>query len=283
MNKKSTPFENAQLFQTNFTVLLGEFSIVFNPPFVHIACNKPSRATAAWLGLPSLCAGARAAHLTIPLEPMRHGEHAGKLHVHLTYNVEGEHRHKTIAYLDPATIVAKVESFTEQLLSYTLRNTRRVSVDDLQREGYLVTLLGDAAKQKLGGVLFRRRSKYRLNRDTMTTLLEHIDVYDLAILDQLREQPVYLIRQADGATLTVCYLKDGLGPEHPAGWYAMPRPEACVDLMLQVLGPSVIEAFTVISTELQWWVNREALQSVYARALGPASAAELSDSAIDSK
>jgi len=253
----------------------GDLVVVLNPPLVHVSiASSPSRRTYERLGPPRLFRGDRAHHLTIPLEPRNRGPHAGKYDIHLTYHSGPRLHHETVAALAPGDIEAAFKPLTVALLSHYLRVARRVTIESLQHAGYLVMLPDDEAKAWLEEHATLRRWKLRITDAKLERMTERFEWFDVSIIDELREMHEYktlsLFCERDGSALTIGYQPNGLGPQHPPGWYAMPMDDdfrAILDeTFLVALGPAFFEAALVIARELQAGVDIDALEAGLVRA-----------------
>jgi hypothetical protein len=258
------------------TLLFDELVLVWNPPYVHVSCaGPPSRETLEKLGPPRLLGGTRADHLTIPLEVRRRGPHAGRLNIHLTYGTGRDCPRVTVAALAPESIAPAIKPFEVALLRYYLSKVRLVTVDSLRRDGYVFTTLNAEAEAWLDERTEQRRWKERVTEKRLDRAMERaIAVRDVEILDELRDdlrlQPLAAVRQSDGFMISVGFQPNGLPPNRPPGWYAMPMNNGFAEVLDQAIGaalpPAFYDAAIEIVRELQAPANVDALIAGRARA-----------------
>jgi hypothetical protein len=210
---------------------------------------------------------------------------AGLLNIHLTYGTGRDSHHETVARLDPQAIETAFRPFAHALWSYYIRSARRVTVEDLQREGYLVVLLSDDAKRWLDERTSPGRWTERLTSRRLARLESHLELFDAEIMEDLRQagehQPVTLMRESDGLAVSVGYQSAGLGPDHPPGWYSIPMVNGVLsafdELLPTALGPGFYETLMVIARELQAGIDLDVTlrgleKALKAKRTGPASA-----------
>lgn len=275
--QNSTPTSNVETQRYHLTVLAGSFAVTIRPPLVHIAW---SGSPCGRFGPPQLFHGRRADHLTIPLAPMRDGPMAGLINIHLTYSTGRRRHHQTVAALAPQAIEAAFRPVVHGILSYYVRSARRVTVEDLQREGYRVLAFSNDAERWLDERTSPGRWRERLTNRKLEGIEQHLELYDPQVLDDLHHsggrQSAILVRETDGVALSVGYNPTGLGPDHPPGWYAVPVNRGIFgvfeELLSTAFGPELFDTLIVIARELQVGIDLDGVTRARTRALSAQSA-----------
>lgn len=274
--QNSTPTSNVGTQRYHLTVLAGSLALTVRPPFIIVrASGAPCQDVLRRLGRPQRFHGQRADHLTIPLEPMGHGPMSGLINIHLTYGTGRERHHETVALLDPQDVEAAFRLLAHGVYSYYLRAARRVTPEDLRREGYVAVELSEDAQHWLEERTSSGRWEERITRRKLAQLGPHIERRDAQIIEDLRRsgnsQPAFLIREADGTALSVGYLPNGLGPDHPAGWYAVPVNRGVLGVFEELLptafGPAFYDTLIEIARELQVGIDLDGVMRARAKAL----------------
>jgi hypothetical protein len=272
--KQTTP-SRSKMQRAHKTVLIEDLVLIWNPPLIHVGFSRPSRETFEKLGPPRLFDGERAEHLTIPLVPMSYGPMAGRLHVHLTYGAGAERRHFTVAAIDPGAIDDALKPVGDALGVYYRRRARPVTIEGLRREGYVVGVLTDNAKDWLDNRACVTRWKERVTDARMLRAFDDgFEFLDVGVLEELRsdprQHPAFAFREPDGFTISVGYQPHGVPPDNRPGWYALPADGGMRRVMDEalsgVLSTEVYDAFITIARELQAPMNIDAMLRGRARA-----------------
>lgn len=266
-------------------VYLGPLCVILRPPLLHISVRgAPSAEIFKRLGPPCLYRGERADHLTIPLIPKEEGANAGKFNIHLTY-VQGSHRrHVSVATLTPEQIDAALQPVAMELLELYVSAARRVTVDELRRDGFVVVLPSDELEENAERLLSAKRTELRLNQGSFARLAQNFECYEPEVLTDLVGGDPYksiMATTEDGAsTMFVRYRPNGLGQDSEPGWFAMPADLKFGDLLEKKfflgLGPSFFDALVVVARELQLDIDVDKIE--HARACAAAASIPRSDS-----
>jgi hypothetical protein len=277
MTLKQRQQGSAAVPRLHIEFFVGDLVVIINPPYVHLAVARTSPRTRQRLGPPRFFGGQRAQHLTIPLEPLSYGRDAGKFNIHLTYLAKPEPYRYPVVRLTPEEIEAKFRPLAAALLAHYARVVRQVTVEALRADGFVVIVPRENAPTWVDRKLNeRRRWKIHVDDATIMRFAENFEFYDAAVLDDLAEESederdsVMLVNERDGAMFGLIYRPDGLGPDHPPGWYASPVNADFRTLIEEVfmvgLGPAFYERLIDVARELEAEVDLDAIERALARA-----------------
>jgi hypothetical protein len=186
----------------------------------------------------------------------------------------------TVAAVAPESIALAIKPFEAALYAYYSSKVQLVTIDSLRQDGYVLTTLHDEAEAWLDERIEQRRWKERITDSRLDRAMERATaVRDVEILNELRDdprlQPVTAVRQSDGFMVPVGFQPNGLPPDRPPGWYAMPMDNGFSKILDKVfataLPPAFYDAAIEIVRELQAPADVDALIAGRTRALALSS------------
>jgi len=218
-----------------------------------------------WPEPPQLLDGLRADHVSFPLKPRLHGPHAGKLWVHLTYNLpNGGVVRKEVAAIDPEHLRRGIEHFQKGMGELFLAATiRDVTLEALEAEKLKVWLPKPSLFALFDEVFSNPRHTYELSETSFDSLIDHMELGSPLDI----RQPQYDKCRHFVACDPECGFRLSLNRPEPGSedWWATPDPWHTTEQFVALMGeafPTLWDHLYVVGRELQADMDRERLLTV---------------------